>query len=150
MTHTRVSDSNVKFGFTVGNWLNVFSACHCRPIKVLPVPGGPNSSRPFGGPRKPVNMSLKPRNQHIHTQLQNTYIVCAVSSILVKHYTHVIIMLAVTASVFLRSQHRPNDNLFDGFLGKLQASNIFPCDRRTVVHDLQEHRLTVKQKCTHA
>ena len=28
------------------------------PINVFPVPGGPNSKIPFGGPRKPVNMSL--------------------------------------------------------------------------------------------
>ena len=29
------------------------------PIKVFPVPGGPNSSKPFGGPLKPVKMSLE-------------------------------------------------------------------------------------------
>ena len=28
------------------------------PSSVLPVPGGPNSSRPLGGPSKPVKMSL--------------------------------------------------------------------------------------------
>ena len=29
------------------------------PMRVLPVPGGPNSSSPLGGPRSPVKMSLK-------------------------------------------------------------------------------------------
>ena len=29
------------------------------PISVLPVPGGPNNSNPFGGPLRPVKMSLQ-------------------------------------------------------------------------------------------
>ena len=28
------------------------------PMRVLPVPGGPNNSKPLGGPLKPVNISL--------------------------------------------------------------------------------------------
>ena len=31
---------------------------HCTPIRVFPVPGGPNSRMPLGGPRRPVNISL--------------------------------------------------------------------------------------------
>ena len=41
---------------------NIFSNCvdikATLPINVFPVPGGPNSKIPFGGPRKPVNISL--------------------------------------------------------------------------------------------
>ena len=29
------------------------------PIKVFPVPGGPNNKIPLGGPRKPLKMSLQ-------------------------------------------------------------------------------------------
>ena len=35
------------------------------PISVLPVPGGPNNNKPFGGPRSPVKMSLKKPEQGI-------------------------------------------------------------------------------------
>lgn len=31
----------------------------CLPIRVFPVPGGPNKSRPFGGPLRPVKISLQ-------------------------------------------------------------------------------------------
>lgn len=29
------------------------------PIRVLPVPGGPNNNRPLGGPLNPVKISLQ-------------------------------------------------------------------------------------------
>ena len=34
------------------------------PIKVFPVPGGPNSSIPLGGPRRPLNISLTKNLKH--------------------------------------------------------------------------------------
>ena len=44
------------FGFFFLNFCAETKAA--LPINVFPVPGGPNSKIPFGGPRKPVNMSL--------------------------------------------------------------------------------------------
>lgn len=43
------------------------------PIKVLPVPGGPNKRRPFGGPLNPVNISLQKKSQlHLSNNHQET------------------------------------------------------------------------------
>ena len=35
-----------------------------QPIKVFPVPGGPNRSKPFGGPLSPVKMSLQIQTEY--------------------------------------------------------------------------------------
>ena len=44
------------------------------PIKVLPVPGGPNNKRPFGGPRSPVKISLK-TNKNIKISVKSKFYV---------------------------------------------------------------------------
>ena len=46
------------------------------PISVLPVPGGPNNSNPFGGPLRPVKMSLQ-KNRNLlsrpHKKMYNIF-----------------------------------------------------------------------------
>ncbi len=44
------------------------------PMRVFPVPGGPNRSNPFGGPRKPVNISLKTYKHAIIVKIQAIYV----------------------------------------------------------------------------
>ena len=45
------------------------------PMSVFPVPGGPNNNKPFGGPRKPVKISLKQNNAlYFLYEISNIYI----------------------------------------------------------------------------
>ena len=50
-------------GYTIT--INVHLVATYLPINVFPVPGGPNNSKPLGGPLKPVNMSLETDNIYI-------------------------------------------------------------------------------------
>lgn len=48
-------------------------------MRVLPVPGGPNNSRPLGGPRKPVKISLQQKTRFLrgpYSQLDITTKYC--------------------------------------------------------------------------
>lgn len=48
-------------GFKTRARTNTSNSVHL-PIKVFPVPGGPNNRTPFGGPRKPLKISLQIRD----------------------------------------------------------------------------------------
>ena len=97
-------------------------------MSVFPVPGGPNNSKPLGGPRKPLNISLhkeKTLNCKIFIDLSGNSHECAFG-----HDS------CQTILQYVRSQHGPNDNLFDNSFSKLQSSDIVPVHGWAVVHYL--------------
>ena len=85
------------------------------PISVFPVPGGPKSRIPFGGPRKPLKISLINKNK-----------------VTAANYT------CDHEYAYIRSHHGPNNNLLDGVLGKVESSNVIPLDWHTMVHYLYQ------------